>query len=274
MTHIEVYKAGTKEVIAEFDLPDSPAEVTLEQFIEFRVTELDESKKHPNNFLIPMTKAVSVFTGVDVEQLAKAAIGDKDAKVTTGDVLPLYKHISESLLTWKPELLTDDGERTIIYNEEEYYLPAVFKKENGEIEHPKLSVYEVVELDELLRLSKIKTDEEYKGEVPASLWFADYRNILAVLLRKKGEQLPLDDVKRDEFIRERARHFANIDFQTAAYVDFFLASTKRGFGNLHGPIGSLTNALLNLQLKTVVMPSIKALPKVDPMRRLPSKELA
>jgi hypothetical protein len=48
-------------------------------------------------------------------------------------------------------------------------------------------------------------------------------NVIAVLCRKKGEQLPSLPDEQNEFIQKRVEHFKGLDFNTAMNVGFFLS---------------------------------------------------
>jgi hypothetical protein len=48
-------------------------------------------------------------------------------------------------------------------------------------------------------------------------------NVIAVLCRKKGEQLPSLPDEQNDFIQERVEYFKDLDFNTAMNVGFFLS---------------------------------------------------
>lgn len=66
---------------------------------------------------------------------------------------------------------------------------------------------------------------ERAGDPNGSLAFTYYLQMLAVLCRKQGEQLPFEDSVREAWIQNRAFYFQEIDAATALEADFFLTST-------------------------------------------------
>jgi hypothetical protein len=68
---------------------------------------------------------------------------------------------------------------------------------------------------------------EIEGDPDGSLMFTYYLKLLAVLTRREGEQLPVEDSTREHWVQNRAAHFQDIDAATALDVDFFLTGTSR-----------------------------------------------
>lgn len=94
-------------------------------------------------------------------------------------------------------------------------------------------------------------DETAKaGDPDGSIIYSMYLNLLALLLRKDGEQLPVDDGERAAFVDARAAHFQQIDAQTALNVDFFLLNTSGGSESGHPAIGSLSRPMFDLLAAT------------------------
>lgn len=71
----------------------------------------------------------------------------------------------------------------------------------------------------------VKMETERAGDPSGSLLYTMYLKMLAVICRKEGEHLPVDDAEREAWINDRAVHFRRIDAQTALNVDFFLTNT-------------------------------------------------
>lgn len=65
---------------------------------------------------------------------------------------------------------------------------------------------------------------EKAGDPDGSLLFTTYLKTLAILSRKEGESLPVNDADREAWIQNRASHFSEIDAGTALDIDFFLTS--------------------------------------------------
>lgn len=70
-----------------------------------------------------------------------------------------------------------------------------------------------------------KMELERAGDPDGSLSFTYYLQTLAVLCRKKDEQLPFEDSVREGWIQNRAFHFQEMDAATALNADFFLTNT-------------------------------------------------
>ncbi len=70
-----------------------------------------------------------------------------------------------------------------------------------------------------------RMEVERAGDPNGSLAFTYYLQTLAVLCRRKDEQLPFEDSIREQWIQNRASYFQDIDAATAMEADFFLTST-------------------------------------------------
>lgn len=86
----------------------------------------------------------------------------------------------------------------------------------------------------------VATETERQGDPDGSLLYSMYLRTLAVLARKEGENMPLDDAQRERWINDRAFHFQEIDAQTALDVDFFLTNILNACGNTLPAIGFLS----------------------------------
>jgi hypothetical protein len=83
---------------------------------------------------------------------------------------------------------------------------------------------------------------EIEGDPDGSLMFTYYLKLLAVLTRREGEQLPVEDSTREHWVQNRAAHFQDIDAATALDVDFFLTGTSRYSGSAP-PAGGFLKSL-------------------------------
>ncbi|MGL6008496.1 MAG: hypothetical protein ACRC1D_03490 [Culicoidibacterales bacterium] len=72
---------------------------------------------------------------------------------------------------------------------------------------------------------------EIDGDPDGSLMYSYYLKLLAVITRRSGEQLPVEDSTREYWIQERAAHFQEIDAATALDVDFFLTDISKSYVN-------------------------------------------
>jgi hypothetical protein len=72
---------------------------------------------------------------------------------------------------------------------------------------------------------------EKVGDPDGSLLFTNYVKTLAILCRKPGENLPVEDSAREVWIQNRTVFFSDIDAKTALNVDFFLTSILQNSEN-------------------------------------------
>ena len=247
MTTIEIFKRGTKDVIGQITIPSNVYEIRLDQGIEFWVNDRDGAK-NKLSYTKVMLKGIEIMSGADMTIFAQAAIGDRKGEINSGDIAPIYDHLSNMLSNHQPKFYRGD-DCTIIYRGEPYKVPHIYTSPSNETLYQDLTVLESVELEEYARESKEQAQKE--GDLSAEVWYRDYLTVLAFLLRKPDEELPMDDIERQNWLTARKKHFmANADdpgisLGVAMDVDFFLCSLENGLSNSPGPIGSLTNALLN-----------------------------
>lgn len=124
------------------------------------------------------------------------------------------------------------------------------------------------------RAEKFIADETAKrGDPDGSLMFTMYLHLLAVLLRKEGEQMPIGDTEREVWILERVAYFQEIDAQTALNLDFFLLHISRHSGQSPDAIGFLSRPMMQLLVETEIR-SAKQKPKLNRKMRRSLRGLA
>lgn len=96
----------------------------------------------------------------------------------------------------------------------------------------------------------IKEETAKRGDPDGSLMFSMYLHLLAVLLRKEGEQMPIGDAEREAWILDRATYFQEIDAQTALNLDFFLLHISRNSEESPDAIGFLSRPMMRLLVET------------------------
>lgn len=224
-------RSSDGELIASIPLPESLAEMRLAQFVNFTTHAAKEG-----NAIEVMLKAVSEFAEMDLEQLAKAKVGNIYTEVENLDdtLRSLYGYISNLITSFEPALRTELDHK-FTYQGQEYLIPIMRTVPliTGVV-LPDLSVGEAVESLEVLRTLDLVTKEN--GDPEGSERFTAYLKLLAILARKEGEKLPVKDAERERFIRERLIHFQGIDAKTALDIDFFF---KNLLGNSK-PTNSIT----------------------------------
>jgi hypothetical protein len=71
--------------------------------------------------------------------------------------------------------------------------------------------------------NRVADDEiEKVGDPDGTLRATEFLKLCAILYKKEGEHLPIDDGERDRWVNDRALHFWDLDAQTCLNVAFFL----------------------------------------------------
>lgn len=95
----------------------------------------------------------------------------------------------------------------------------------------------------------IKEETAKRGDPDGSLMYTMYLHLLAVLLRKEGEKMPIGDADRERWILDRVAHFQGIDAQTALNLDFFLLHISRHSDQSPDAIGFLSRPMMALMVE-------------------------
>jgi len=96
----------------------------------------------------------------------------------------------------------------------------------------------------------IQEETAKRGDPDGSLMFTMYLHLLAVLLRKEGEQMPIGDTERESWILDRVAYFQEVDAQTALNLDFFLLHISMPSDQSPDAIGFLSRQSLKLVSET------------------------
>lgn len=240
MLTIDIKKAGSKEVLATLDIPATLYELPLNRYIDFVVAQRGYDAPNANPFAV-MGRAVSYLLGVDVNELIEAeTFGEATADAREQTIQSLYAYGCKLVGEHKPALRVGDK---IKVGEHWFLMPSI------NIQHlvgegGNLNLLELVEAYEIRRVVRNRIASE--GDEEGSLWFSEYCNLLAVLFRKEGERLPIDDRQRAVFLDERAAHLQNIDAGTALDVDFFLTHCLLAMNQTAYLVGSLILSALKV----------------------------
>ena len=189
-----------------------------------------------------MAKAVGAFFGLELEQMIGV-----DA-IYAGDVADgiesLYSWIVGLLGTFAGRMRTPE-DCTFEYKGDRYTIPVLsIRAMTGLPCVPaNLQVGEMIEAYEIKRLAEARTSE---GDPDGTYLYTYYLQLLAVLARKDGEQLPYSDSECADFIERRTVHFQEIDAGTALDVDFFLAMLMQPSEVTRTAVGCLINRVLDL----------------------------
>lgn len=262
------------EVLAEFDVPSNLYEIPLNRYIDF-LTEVGNAT--PDNYIQQHAKAVSAFYGVDLYTVFSAIYSNEDtqdesaADFELNTVIQLHgyaaqmidKHLSEAIKS--PAVSVNNPYFDFLG--ERYNIPVIVTRVLASGLHdvlPNLSVIEAIEASEANRVFEATVENDSDG----SATFAKYLKLLAVLCRKDGEQLPVDDAQRELFILERSNIFGGqngevISAGIALDIDFFLTAFSGRLKNVQ-PVStflylrSLTiAALVTLRRQPVRKPAQK-----------------
>jgi len=121
------------------------------------------------------------------------------------------------------------------YKGETYYLEPATAKTLAEIAtgrpRTKYPVKTIMEVSEWERVFAMKTEIE-KGDSDGAIQFHLDMVTMAILLRKKGEEMPLNKTEREAWIDERAQHFQGLPLGTFFQVRFFLTTIFNEFARM------------------------------------------
>lgn len=204
------------EVIVEVRVPDTMQEVRLEQYVNF-LKAMEPVRESDQNYIPNVVKAISEFYGVDMNTLLTVRFKGEEVKLIDS-LTPLYWHTQKLISEYNPTL-RKGGDLTIKYRKQSFTLRGMTLKGNFD----DLSTLEAYECLEAKRLFHEKDEEGL--DINGNYLYTQYLRIIATLCRKKGEDLPLNDLKRESFITERINFFRDIDAATAMDVDFFLSNS-------------------------------------------------
>lgn len=94
----------------------------------------------------------------------------------------------------------------------------------------KLKTYTVLEFIEVSETERwLDKEIKEKGDLYGELEFERELRVLAVLLRKEGEELPINVRERKKWIENRAKSFQRMPMDVVLGVRFFLSSIWEGF---------------------------------------------
>ena len=240
MLTIDIKKAGSKDVLATVDIPSTLYELPLNRYIDFVVAQRGFDAENANPFAV-MGRAVAYLLGVNVDELIDAeTFGEATADAKEQTIESLYAYGCKLVGQHKPALRVGDK---IKVGEDWFLIPSI------NIQHlvgegGNLSLLEMVEAYEIRRVVRDRIAKE--GDEEGSLWYSEYLNLLAVLFRKEGERLPIDDRARAVFLDDRAATLQEIDAGTALDVDFFLTHCLLAMNQTAYLVGSLTLSALKV----------------------------
>lgn len=242
-----MYQAKVKrghDVIATINVPESLDEVRLNRYIDF-LYELKKGIDTDVNNIAVIARAVGYFYDVDINTLIGGDMGDFTRAATKAEIKSLNATLA-NLYGWAADLVRRKGEHEYTgpddyefeYKGERLKIHGIKRDAIGGALLPPLSVIEGIEISEVHRITKSRIDT--LGDSDGSELYGMYLRSLAILCRKEGEQLPIDDGAREYFINERAAWFSEITAGAALMIDFFLTSSSGSYDQSRPAVGSLS----------------------------------
>lgn len=174
---------------------------------------------------------------VKVELMAdhaqRMAQGISDMEEVEDVLLTMSLHLNHTVNGYEPDFRTEDDHK-FEYKGETWVLPKANILAQNHIHYPKFTVKEIVECMEIQRWAeKVRKDaeKEVKKEVDPNILgsslLTEYLSIFAILCRKEGEDIDLDNF--DELVEARIHHFIDLDMKTVRDLLFFSEVTLRDY---------------------------------------------
>ena len=227
------------------DVPFHPAEITFEQFCDFRQKEASvDEETPPEEYLVNKRDSVKILVKGDVDCLPPSIKGDDVIqmigedhryKIRIGDELSIvrvYAHIINVIQEWKPEKIPQTFQFTAGKNK------FIIRSEEAArvmLDAP-ITTGEVIETLEYQRRASALMESKPKdiGNIDFNLGLSE----LSVLVRKEGEELPAKRKDRDKFIERRKRIFRNVPLDTILAIRFFFLNSLLDYGKTLGSSSS------------------------------------
>lgn len=186
-------------------IPLSCDEISLNNWADYRIA---EDKFIESNELFDLIDSMkTLYSDQDLGDLEVGKAGDELILGRKPTFMGLYKHTTQLINGFKPDILTCPF--SYEYLGEEYFISAADTALVAGL-HP-ITVNEAVTLLELTR----RAGEGYEALYSLSIMH------LAVLLRKKDEQLPLSIADRERFINNRMQLFKDAPMSLALNVQAY-----------------------------------------------------
>jgi len=162
-------------------------------------------------------------------------LSENDLKEVEPTILNIYEKALELVKSYKYEAL----EKPFKYKGETWQIPQVLATLfNGKKVYSKVSVAQGVEMLQTKRfLKEFKNDDLNKTK---NARFTSYLRMFALLVRKVGEEFPIDEIPFERKIAERMPIFQDISTKLANDVCFFLISSTKIYQQTNKTTTSLT----------------------------------
>lgn len=174
-------------------------------------------------------EAVSYLIPGDIGMLPLYLPDDKKGEalppLTKGlSVFRLYYFLQAVMARHIPSFDLSGDDYSCEYKGEKFFLKQ--RRAVNMISDAAVATVEVVETNILYKILKDAVVRN-SGDPFGQLEFEADTKMMAILLRREGEELPVNKIKRDAFIRERAEYFKDLPMTVVLDVTFFLTRISR-----------------------------------------------
>jgi hypothetical protein len=266
--------------ILEVNIPQTLYELPLNQYVDF--IQVLRTRSEGANMVEVTAKAISAFYAIDLNQVLNAKYDSKEqGEATMYDcITKLYGHATKLVDKHLGQMQASPSVNTkrpfFEFDGCKFEVPVITQKimaMGAENVLPPLTVAEFVEAAEINRIADTVIDET--GDNEGNVLLTKYLSLLAVLCRKEGEALPIDEAERELFIKERAGYFFTcksgmIDAGTALDIDFFLTAFLVRYEKINRVIGFLY--LQSLEIVLSLLTRLKPLPKQSKTQKSTAKK--
>lgn len=255
----------------EFQFEESLSEVTLKRFVDFKETvEANKPKSLSDYEECAADKREAMVATIELKEFDKwqdyfvefakywAKIPDEFAvELREEEITFLYSHINKALV----QFYFDENKKSFKHNGIEYQYPEAPL-------NPFYNKKEYMKGNRLIDTITAMQFDMFATQLGKSQWNV-LPKIIAIICKKKGEEMPLNSVSREKWIAERSKLFDSLPLTEALNVAFFLSSRKRIYQNALNRFSNLqyqdqlTKALLKFGSDTAGKPFMSRLPKQE-----------
>lgn len=217
------------------EVPSHVSEISLKDYIDFKrekdqYSELTDEDKADQSFT-HLIKAVSVLVKGDLTIIPAgdlsadqidAAIEGKGV-LSEVSIVRLYAYLIWLINSyWKSTDKLIPG-YCVMYKGKDYYLTQ--GRSELILTREAFTVGEVLEVEETNNW--FERAKKAKGDPDGNFEFMADCAMMAVLLRPKGHELPINPEEREKYINKMGQHFQDLSLDVVLDVRFFLLSTLR-----------------------------------------------
>lgn len=161
-------------------------------------------------YALPFDLESDVLVGAEGFQI------DRNATFDELSILRLFIHCQNIVLNYTPSF-EDVSHFVFNWKHETFYLSGSIGKN---LSDKNLTTGEMIEILEFERLKKAETQKE--GDADGAIYFTTLLWRFAVMMRKEGEQLPINKSERQKFLEKRIKFFKDLPMSIVLELSFFL----------------------------------------------------